>query len=82
MSKELIIGEHALRSTLSQVAAKSSHQQWQEAQHNEPRECQNVNRMRLTAVMECAASDPIGTAILARRTLYGESYQEACQKIS
>ena len=82
MSKELITSQHALNSSLDQVAAKSSHSQWQESQHNEPRECANVNRMRLTAVMECAANNPIGLAILARRTLYQETHLQAVQKLA
>ena len=80
MGKDLIISQHALRSTLEQVAEKASEQQWRESQHNEPRESQMVDRVR--SVMEAAAENPIALSIMARRLIYGESHRTAVQNVA
>ena len=80
MGKELIIGQHALHATLERVAEKASHQQWQEAQHNSPATGSASNRFQ--AVMEAAATNPIGLSIFARRLLYRETHEQAVQKIA
>jgi hypothetical protein len=46
---------------------------WTEENHEVP----NVDRKRLTAVLEAAANDPVGLHILARSVIHGETYKQA-----
>ena len=83
MGRDLIISQNALHSQLNAVVEKASHQLWQESQNNsEIREVPTVNRQRLNSIMEAAANNPIGLAIMARRILYNESYQTAVSRVA
>ena len=77
----LIISQHALKQTLDKVTNKASFRAWEQSRHSEPRETPIIDREHFSAVIEAAANNPIGLAILARRTLYSESYQEAVAKV-
>jgi hypothetical protein len=73
MGKDLITSQHALHGTLDSVTEASSFQQWSQ----ETRETPNVDRRRLTAVLEAAANDPIGLHVLARSVMRGETYEQS-----
>jgi len=80
VSRDLIISEHALRSTLDRVAEKSSFERWEskDGESNQiPATTQQVNN-----IMQAAIIDPVGLSIFARQTILGESYREAAGKIS
>jgi len=79
MSRDLIISQHALRSTLEKVAEKSSLQQYQQGDNTNHR---SAGADRVRAVMEAAASDPIGLHIMARTIVRGETYQQAISNLS
>lgn len=78
MDSHRIVYQHALRKSLEHIAEKSSFHKWSQEAHETP----NVDRQRLTAVLEAASSDPIGLHLLARRVIHGETYQQAVGKLA
>lgn len=83
MGRDLIISQHSLRSTLERVAEKSSLQAWHESQHNSrPHPASHTPDSRFRAIMEAAATDPIGLYIMARTLVKQETYQQAISHLA
>lgn len=74
-----IVLESALHESLEKVSDRASLEQWQ---RRDAGTRENKTGKSIRAIMEAAASDPIGFTLLARRIARGETYRQALQSLS